>query len=400
MTSKERVTRAINHEATDKVPVDLGGSVQSTIHAYAYANLKKALQIQSGHVEIMDTYILAALVEDSVRRALQIDTVPILCPLDACGVRNDAERRDWTMPSGLKVKVSQDFDAVQQEDGSYILDKGGFQFKLPGNGFYFDMIKYVLQDAETVEDIDRTFDFSAYTDDQLDYFRKQAEKLKGTDLAVIGDIWASFSAEDNFGYEKSLMNLVLKKDLTIYFIERITDVFIRRFDQFYEAVGDACDIMMMHKDMGHQSGPIISPDVAREVFMPSFKKFVTHVKAKSNYKVMMHNCGSVYAFIPDLIECGIDILNPVQFTAKDMELKRLKTEFGKDICFWGGGVDTQHVLPHGSQEEVRKQVRANAAILSEGSGFVFNPVHCIQANVPAGNTIAAFDEINHFKPIA
>jgi len=399
MTSKERVTKAVNHEATDKIPVDLGGSIQSTIHAYAYADLKKALEIESGHVEIMDTYILAAVVEDSVRQALQIDTVPILCPLDGLGVRNDVDTKEWTMPNGLKVRVSEDFiNAVQQKDGSYILDRGGFQFKLPDNGFYFDVIKYVLQDAETIEDIEGTFDFSGYTDDQVEFLRQQAKTLAGTDKAVIGDVFASFSAEDVFGYEKAFMNLILKKDLTIYFIERLTDMFIRKFDMFYEAVGDVCDIMMMHKDMGHQNGPIISPQVAGEVFMPSFKKFVTHVKERSNYKVMMHNCGSVYAFIPDLIDCGIDILNPIQFTAKNMELERLKTEFGKDLCFWGGGVDTQHVLPFGSEEQVRKQVRRNAAILSEGSGFVFNTVHCIQANVPTRNIIAAFDEINRFTP--
>lgn len=399
MTSKERVTKAVNHEATDKIPVDLGGSIQSTIHAYAYADLKKALEIESGHVEIMDTYILAAVVEDSVRQALQIDTVPILCPLDGLGVRNDVDTKEWTMPSGLKVRVSEDFiNAVQHQNGSYILDRDGFQFKLPDNGFYFDAIKYVLQDAETIEDIESTFDFSGYTDDQVEFLRQQAKTLAGTDKAVIGDVFASFSAEDVFGYEKAFMNLILKKDLTIYFIERLTDMFIRKFDMFYEEVGDICDIMMMHKDMGHQNGPIISPEVAREVFMPSFKKFVTHVKERSNYKVMMHNCGSVYAFIPDLIDCGIDILNPIQFTAKNMELERLKTEFGKDLCFWGGGVDTQHVLPFGSEEQVRKQVRQNAAILSEGGGYVFNPVHCIQAKVPVGNIIAAFDEINRFTP--
>ena len=113
---------------------------------------------------------------------------------------------------------------------------------------------------------------------------------------------------------------------------------------------------------------------------------------------MMHNCGSIYAFMPDLIDCGIDIINPVQFTARDMQLARLKREFGRDICFWGGGVDTQHVLRFGSQEQVRDQVRENSRILSKGGGFVFNPVHCIQAGVPTENVIAAFDEIRNFRP--
>ena len=400
MTSKERVMRAVNHKQTDKIPVDLGGSVQATIHAYAYAALKKTLGIESGDVEIMDSYILAATVEDPVRDALQIDTVPILCPLDGVGVRNDSPKKEWTMPSGLKVKISEDFDAVQQENGDWILDKGGFRFRLPGDGYYFDAVKYALEDAETEQDIDEQFDFSGFTDEHVEYLRRQAERLRGTDKAVIGDVFASFSAEDAFGYQKAFMNLILEKDLTICFIERQADMYIRNFDKFHDAVGDVCDIMMMHKDMGNQLGPMISPDAAREVFMPSFKKFVTHVKEKSGYKVMMHNCGSVYAFIPDLIDCGIDILNPIQFTARDMEVDRLKREFGADLCFWGGGVDTQHVLPFGTEADVRKQVRENAEILGKGSGYVFNPVHCIQANVPAQNIVAAFDEINRFDPTA
>ena len=398
MTSKERVIAAINHEETDKVPVDLGGSIQTTIHAYAYAELKKALSINTGHVEIMDTFILAAIVEDSVREALQIDTIPILCPEDGLGVRNDVFKREWIMPNGLKVMVSEDFDAVKQPDGSYLLTRDGFKFKLPDDGYYFDPVRYVLQEATSIHDIDQMFDFSGYGEREAVYFRKQAEKLKGTDKLVMGDVFASFSAEDHFGYEKAFMNLLIDRELTIYFIERLTEMFIRNFDLFFDAVGDIADIMMMHKDMGQQEGPIISLEIARDVFFPFFKKFVSHVKEKSNYYIMMHNCGSIYQFLPDLIECGIDIINPVQITAKDMEPEKIKSEFGTDICFWGGGVDTQYVLPFGTEEDVRRQVRENAEIFSKGSGYVFNPVHCIQANVPARNIITAFDEINRFKP--
>jgi uroporphyrinogen decarboxylase len=168
------------------------------------------------------------------------------------------------------------------------------------------------------------------------------------------------------------------------------------FNVFYDAVGDNIDIMMMHKDMGNQKGCMISPGIAKEFFFPNFKRFVDNVKKRSKYYVMMHNCGSIFEFIPDLIECGIDILNPVQFTAYNMDPKKLKKEFGNDICFWGGGVDTQHILPFGTTEEVRIQVRENAKIFSEEGGFVFTPVHCIQAKVPAENIIAAFDEANKF----
>lgn len=398
MRPKDIILSAVAHKETERIGVDLGGSVQSTIHIYAYAALKKALGITEGDVAISDTFILSAKVEDSVRDALGIDTVPMYCPLDALGIRNDVPPKDWVMPSGLKVKISSDFDAVQQTDGSYLLNRGGFVFKLPVDGFYFDPIKYALSEADTIKDIEEKFDFSGYKPEHMNYLSKQAEELADTKRAVIGDVFASFSAEDIFGYEKAFINLLAERELTVYFMERLTDMFIRNFDKFYEAVGDVCDIMMIHKDMGNQCGPTISPQIAREVFMPCFKKFVSHAKAKSNYKIMMHNCGSICAFIPDLIDCGIDIINPVQFTAKDMELERLKREFGKDICFWGGGVDTQHLLPFGTQDQVRQQVRENAGILSKGGGFVFNPVHCIQAKVPTQNVIAAFDEIRKFRP--
>ncbi len=396
-TSKERIRRAINHKESDKIPVDLGGSIQSTIHVYAYNELKKALGIKDGVIEIMDSFILAAKVEDSIREVLQIDTVPILPPIDALGVRNDVGKKEWKMPNGLKVIVSEDFNPVKQNDGSYILEKGGYKFKLPKEGYYFDPIEYLLQDANTIEDIEKNFDFTGYGEREAEYFKREAERLKGMDKAVIGDVFASFSAEDIFGYEKAFINLILGKDLTKYFMERLTDMFIRNFNIFYDSVGDIADIMMMHKDMGNQKGCMISPDLAKEFFFPNFKRFIDHVKKRSNYYVMMHNCGSIYEFIPELIDCGVDILNPVQFTANNMNPEKLKKEFGKDICFWGGGVDTQHVLPFGTEEEVRKQVRKNAKIFSNGGGFVFTPVHCIQAKVPVKNIIAAFDEINNFK---
>jgi len=394
MTSKERVLKAVNHEITDKVPVDLGSNIQATIHAYAYHNLKQGLGLSTDRIEIMDTYIMAAKVEDTVIDALQIDAIPILCPFDSLGMRNGPEKKEWIMPNGLKVLVSEDFDPIKQEDGSYIIEKNGFKFKMPDHGYYFDAIHYVLQNASTIDDIDKGFDFSGYGEKEAEYFRREAERLKGSTKAVVGDVFASFSAEDNFGYENAMIYLMAERKLIQYFMERLTDMFIRNFDVFHAAVGDVADIMMMHKDMGIQQGPMIDPVVAREVFFPLFKKYTSHIKAKSNYKVMMHNCGSIYEFFPDLIDAGIDIINPVQISAKNMEPEKLKREFGNDICFWGGGVDTQHVLPYGTEDEVRKQVRENAEIFSHGGGYVFNPVHCVQAGVPPKNIIAAFDEIN------
>ena len=155
---------------------------------------------------------------------------------------------------------------------------------------------------------------------------------------------------------------------------------------------DALDILTVHNDLGNQNGPSVNPAVVREVFMPPMKRFVQYVKENSDYAVMLHACGSIYEFIPDIIDCGFDILNPVQISARNMEPGRLKREFGEELCFWGGGVDTQRMLPFGAPEEVRGQVRENAAVFSDGGGFVFNPVHNIQAGVSPENIVAAYDE--------
>jgi uroporphyrinogen decarboxylase len=160
VTSKERVLRAVNHEVTDKVPVDLGSNIQTTIHAYAYHNLKQALELSTGRIEIMATSIMAAKVEDAVRDVLQIDAVPILCPFDGLGMSNGSDKKEWIMPNGLKVLVSVDFNPQKQTDGSSIIEKNGFRFKMPDGGYYFDAIQYVLQNAETIDDIDKHFDFS------------------------------------------------------------------------------------------------------------------------------------------------------------------------------------------------------------------------------------------------
>jgi uroporphyrinogen decarboxylase len=396
MTSKERVLTAVARHPVDKVPVDLGSNIQCGIHAYAYDNLKRALGINSGEIEIMDTYIMAATVEETVARELRVDAVPLLCPFDGLGMQNGRSTEKWRMPNGLEVRVPADFSPEKQADGSYVLRKNGFTFRMPSDGFYFDAVGYVLENAETEEDVDACFNFTAYGPREVEYLREASKKLLNTDRAVVGDIFASFSAEDNFGYEKAMIYLLTNANLIEYFMERLTDLFIRNFDVFYGVVGNVVDIMMMHKDMGNMLGPMVDPALARKVFFPKFKRFVSHVKSKSNYKIMMHNCGSIYELIPDIIAAGIDILNPIQISAKNMEPAKLKREFGKDICFWGGGVDTQRILPFGSEEDVRRQVRQNAEAFAPGGGYVFNPVHCVQAGVPARNIAAAFDEINRF----
>jgi uroporphyrinogen decarboxylase len=155
----------------------------------------------------------------------------------------------------------------------------------------------------------------------------------------------------------------------------------------------------MGDDLGMQTGPMISPQMYRELFFPRHRKLYQRIKEKSDMKVFLHSCGEISEFIPDLIEAGVDIINPVQTNTAGMEPARLKREFGRDIVFWGGGVDTQHVLPNGSPEEVRREVRRNAEIFMKDGGFVFSQVHNILAGVPAENIVSMYDAVNRMERV-
>ena len=392
MTSRERVLRAIGHRETDRIPLDLGATLVTGIHAYSYHRLREHLSLSRGLVQIIDTYQFLARVEDEVLKRFGIDVLPLFGAYDPLGVKCGVGLKEWTMPNGEHSLVSEDFNPEPQSDGSYILEKGGNLFRLPREGFYFDAVRPVLAEAESMEDIERLFDFSGFTQEQGNYYRKEAERLQGSERAVVGEIFATFEIEFYFGYEQGMINLLTNKQMMIDFLDRLTQVYKNNFRLFRDAVGDQVDVITVYKDLGNQNGPSVNPAVIREVFMPPMKRFVQYVKENSDYAVMLHACGSIYDFIPDIIDCGFDILNPVQISARNMEPDRLKREFGEKLCFWGGGIDTQATLPFGTPEEVREQVRENAGVLASDGGFVFNPVHNIQAGVPPENIVAAYDE--------
>ena len=398
MTSRQRVLRAIRHEETDRIPLDLGSTYVTGIHAYSYSRLREHIGLSGSPVEIIDTYQLLARVEFEVLDRFGVDVLPLFGAYDPLGVKCGVGLKEWAMPNGEPSLVSKDFFPELQEDGSYLLEKGGNLFRLPSEGFYFDAVRPVLAEAGSIDDIERLFDFSGFRQVQADYYRKEAERLRESERAVVGEIFATFEIEFYFGYEQGMMNLLTNKQMMIDFLERLNEMYMRNFDLFRDAVGKRVDVITVYKDLGNQNGPSVNPSLIREVFMPPMRRFVQHVKENSDYAVMLHACGSIHDFIPDIIDCGFDILNPVQISARNMEPDRLKREFGEKLCFWGGGVNTQSTLPFASAEEVRAQVRENAGVFAEGGGFVFNPVHNIQAGVPPENIVAAYDEAAGFTP--
>ena len=291
------------------------------------------------------------------------------------------------LDSGETVQVS--------EDGTVVS-------RCPDGGLYFDTAWHPLEDAETLDDIDagelffKSFDWPSYLDEDFGDLRQKAEKLYNeTQYAIVGNLWVHLfaAAQTLRGFENFMMDLVVDKPMAHRLLAREVEAYLPCIDKYVAAVGPYVQIIQVNDDLGAQNGPQIAPELYREMAKPYHKKLWQYIKEKSQKPLLLHSCGSVYDFIPDFIEMGVDALNPVQVSAANMDTKKLKKEFGKDITFWGGGCDTQTVLARGTPDEVRGEVRKRIDDLAPGGGFVFTQVHNIQADVPVENIIAIYEEL-------
>ena len=212
---------------------------------------------------------------------------------------------------------------------------------------------------------------------------------------MVGNLWVHLlaSGQDLRGFEQFMIDLVQNKKLARRILQNQVEAYLPRIDEYINLAGEYLDIIQVNDDLGTQNGPQISRDLYREMLKPYHKKIWSYIKEKSKKPVLLHSCGSIYELIPDLIEAGIDALNPVQVSARDMDTRKLKREFGRYITFWGGGCDTQKILPRGTPEDVRREVRRRVDDLGKDGGFVFCQVHNIQPDVPVENILAMYDEL-------
>jgi uroporphyrinogen decarboxylase len=290
--------------------------------------------------------------------------------------------------SGLKIFEEGDYFAF--------IDRWGSKLHMPKEGgLYFDWVDFPFTET-TQEALDR---YQWPRPDPKEYnleLRKQAEYLfSNTDYALTGSAVIGGGIFEQpartIGLENFLMAMVSEPKFADGLMERITDIYIESCNNYLDELGEYIQVFTYWDDVCTQNGWMIRPDLYRKMVKPKQRRLVEAIKKKTDAKIFYHSCGATYDLIPDLIELGFDILNPVQISAKGMDTKRLKQDFGKDITFWGGGVDTQGVLPFGKPSEVVDEVKRRIDDLAPGGGFVFAAVHNIQAFVPPENITAAFD---------
>lgn len=422
MNSRERVRKALNHEVTDRIPIDLGSTVVSSIHVVAYKKLREKLGLEEKLVRASDPLLLTADVDMDVIEALEIDCIGLNALYNAIGVKNE-NYKEWMLTPEIKIGVPGDFNVSYGEDGTVFAYAGGDMnyppsARKPSGSMYFDGIVR-QEDLETKTDWDARKDyegqFKLFTEEELLRLEKlSTDYYKNTELSLVGTYWNA-GIGDAFhipapwlkevkGIRDAgewFMGLRLYSSYLSEQFAMQTEISLENLKSYYQAVGDKIDVMVISgTDFAHQSGLLIGKGLYREMFMPHFKKLNDWIHKNTSWKTFTHCCGSAIELLPDFIETGFDILNPVQISAKGMDPRVLKEKYGKDIVFWGGGCDPQYSMPHKSPEEIYRETRANAEILSQNGGFIGGNVHNVQYDVPPENLIAEMRALKDTVPQA
>jgi len=403
MTSAERIIAAINHRQPDKIPVDLGSSTVTGISGIAYNNLKKYLNIK-GNSRIYDVIQQLAQVDMSIIDLLGIDALDI----NRVSIEN-TEWYDVTLSDGSKAEFPSWFRPVKAEDGSWHTsdNEGNIISKMSAGATFFDQMYYPYENGyphdfnglkNAMKKISWVVHSHASNLDATELRTRLLDLRESTKKALVmsGGVklleYGFFIRRmDNF-----LMDLIVNEEKASELLDLLVEMHLASLEKKCR-LGDIVDVIRFGDDLGMTSAPFMDLNTFRKLLKPRYKILCDYVKKNSKMKIFLHSCGSVKQYIPDLIEAGIDILNPVQTNCYDMDPVDLKREFGKDIVFWGGGVDTSSVINRGTPEDVRKDVLRRCEIFSKDGGFVFAPIHNILSEVPPQNIVAAYNAVKEFN---
>ena len=406
MNSRQRVLAALSHQQPDRVPIDLGGHRSSGIAAIAYARLRDALGLEKRPVRVYDPIQQLAIVDEDVLDRFGVDTIE----LGRGFAHGDEHWTDWTLPDGTPCQMPR-WATPERQQGQWVLKngKGLVVGRMPDGAIYFEQCHWPYLEEDDLDRLPEALEETIwvamrtppgplvtgnYGDDVL---IEGAQKLRATtDRAIVGLFGGNLLEIGQFLYRNDnfLMLLAGHPGRAHEFLDRIVEIHLANLEKYLALVGPFIDIILFGDDLGMQTGPQISPAMYREFFKPRQTKMWRRAKELAEVKVQLHCCGGVRELLPDLIDAGLDAINPVQISCSGMDPRELKAEFGGRLTFWGGGCDTRHVLSHGTPDEVCRHVKEQVAIFSPGGGFVFQQVHNVLADVPPENVIAMLDAVN------
>jgi hypothetical protein len=415
MNSRQRVEAALNHQQPDRVPLDLGASAVTGMQVSSVYKLRQALKLDppGTPVKVTEVYQMLGEIGPDLQDALGVDVVGLARNKSFFGFEYEGWK-PWTTFDGTPVLVPGGFNTDPEPNGDIFMYPEGDKSarpsgRMPKGGFYFDsIVRQEPIDDSKLNVEDNLQEFGPISDEALQYYAGTADRLRresgrailanfgGTafgDIALVPAPWLK-NPKGIRDVAEWYMSTVTRFDYVYEVFRRQCDLALANLAKIYDAVGDKVSVVFITgTDFGTQNGPFISPAAYRKLFQPFHRRVNDWVHEHTPWKTFIHSCGSVIALLPDIVEAGFDILNPVQCSAVGMDPRTLKERFGGRITFWGGGVDTQKTLPFGTPDEIRRQVRERIEIFGRGGGFVFNTVHNVQAGTPTENLVALYETV-------
>ena len=372
MTSRERVMMALNHKEPDRLPLDLGAGKACKFTKGFYVKLLKYLGLEE-EIDICAKAQQQVFASDAVLEKLG-------CDVRAARVK----------PIPQVKKRAKDWE---DETSFFMIDDWGTTFRMPkSHPLYYDMIDFPL--IGTSEEDDAAYEFAAPSTFSPDSRNMVDAYHEAGYPVIICEHYANGFFQTGprlYGFDNWLAMLIVEEDRVRKFLDKLVEEKIKWLDNLFDVYGDSADIISECDDLGTQIGPFMSMEMFEDLILPYHKKVYQHIKSRSSAKILLHCCGSCAPFLPGLIDAGLDILNPVQITANNMDPYMLKKEYGRDLSFWGGGIDTQKTLPTGSKQDVIDVVTRSIDAFAPGGGFIFTPVHAIQSDIPVENFITMFE---------
>ena len=418
MNSRENLKKTLNHQQPERLVLDFGGTGVTGIHCLSVKNLRAYYGLEDRPVKVVEPFQMLGEVDRDLHQAMGIDVIGAYGKNNMFGfANNECDWKPFTSNWGQELLVPVDFNYSNAEDGSLLIYPTGDTTipptaRMPATGYFFDaIIRQEPIDEENLDPEDNLEEFGKISSITLDYWERTVSQLSTSGKGIIASLGGTALGDIALVPGMQLrrpkgirdvaewyMSTIMRPDYIHSIFEKQTELAIENFAKIYERIGNSIDaVFICGTDFGTQYSTFCSPDQFSELYLPYYKRINDWMHQNTEWKSFKHSCGAVETFMPLFIESGFDIINPVQINAKGMDPNHLKDTYGKDLVFWGGGVDTQKMLSFGTPAEVKKQVLENCEIFSKDGGFVFNTVHNIQANVPIENLVAMMDAVKEFN---
>lgn len=418
MNSKERFDLTVNHKQPDRVVVDFGSTAVTGIHVLAVENLRKYYGLEQKPVRVIEPYQMLGEVDQELIDVMGIDVVGAWGRNNMFGIYNHEPFKEFETFWGQKVLLPEGFhttyDAVNGD--LLIYPEGDLSVapsaRMPKASYFTDaIIRQEPVDDEKLDVQNNLEEFGLVSDADLAFWKEATQKARATGKAVIAGLGGTALGDIalvpglQVKHPKGIrdiaewyMSTILRPDYITAIFDRQIDIAVENFRRLHDVIGDNIDaVFICGTDFGTQDSTFCAPEQFDELWLPYYRRINDWMHANTSWKSFKHSCGAVETFMSRFIDAGFDIINPVQVAARGMDPAHLKKTYGKDLVFWGGGIDTQKTLPYSTPEQVREEVLRLCDIFAKDGGFVFNTVHNIQANVPTANVVAMVNAIKEFN---